>query len=221
MTLENNWYVYMHTRLDNLQPFYIGIGNKKNFARAYEFREDKRNEIWWKIFNKTQIKVDILFNNLQRLDACEKEKELIKKYGRKDLSEGSLSNMTDGGDGIWNCKRTEETKKKLSLQKLGNKNPQFGKKQSPELIEKRFKNIKGCKRDESTKLNQSISSIKSGQAKEVDVFKLGTGEFVGRFHAISYACRILGFHGLSSKASSVAKGKRKHTKGYVFKYVNE
>jgi len=221
--MENNWYVYQHIRLDKNEPFYIGIGNKKNFARAFEFSKDKRNEIWWKIYSKTNIYVEILYESLTKTEASLKEQELIKKYGRKDLNEGSLCNMTDGGDGgdgIWNCIRTEKTKKLLSEQKIGSKNPQFGKKQSKEFIEKRFKNIRGIKKSDEDKKKQSLNTIKSGQAKEVDVFKYNTNEYIGRFYAISEACRILGFHHLNGKVVQVAKGKRNHTQGYVFKYVN-
>jgi hypothetical protein len=217
---ENNWYVYKHIRLDKNEPFYIGIGNKKKFGRAFEFSKDKRNEIWWKIYSKTNIFVEILYESLTKTEASLKEQELIKKYGRKDLNEGSLCNMTDGGDGIWNCIRTEKTKKLLSEQKIGSKNPQFGKKQSKEFIEKRFKNIRGIKKSDEDKKKQSLNTIKSGQAKEVDVFKYNTNEYIGRFYAISEACRILGFHHLNGKAVQVAKGKRNHTQGYVFKYVN-
>jgi len=218
--MENNWYVYQHIRLDKNEPFYIGIGNKKNFARAFEFSKDKRNKIWWKIYSKTNISVEILYESLTKTEASLKEQELIKKYGRKDLNEGSLCNMTDGGDGIWNCIRTEKTRKLLSELKIGSKNPQFGKKQSKEFIEKRFKNIRGIKKSDEDKKKQSLNTIKSGQAKEVDVFKYNTNEYIGRFYAISEACRILGFHHLNGKAVQVAKGKRNHTQGYVFKYVN-
>jgi len=216
---KNNWYVYQHIRKDNNQVFYVGIGNKKNYERAYEFRQDKRNHIWWKIYNKTEIFVEIISDKLTKIEASEKEKELIKKYGRIDLKEGNLSNMTDGGDGIWNCKRSEKTKKLLSDQKIGFKNPQFGKKQSIEIIKKRFKNIIGSKKSEETKKKQSLASIKSGQAKTVDVFKYVTNEYIGRFYAISEACRVLGIHHLNGKATQVAKGKLKQTKGFVFVYV--
>ena len=219
--MENNWYVYQHIRLDKNEPFYIGIGNKKNYLRAFEFSKDKRNEMWWKIYNKTTIKVEIVYINLSKQDASIKEQELIKKYGRKNLNEGSLCNMTDGGDGIWNCKRSEETKLKLREQKIGSKNPQFGKKQSAELIEKRFKNIRGSKRSEATKIKQSISSIKSGQAKKTIVFNYTTKEEIGIYHSISEACRSLGLDPKNdgSKASMVANGKRNQVKGYYFKYV--
>jgi len=147
------------------------------------------------------------------------EIELVKKYGRKDLNEGTLVNLTDGGDGILNCKRSEETKRKLSLKKIGEKNPQWGKKQSEETKKKRNESLTGQKRNEETKIKQSLSSVKSGQAKEVDVFTYETNDYVGRYYAISEACRQLGFHHLNGKATQVAKGKRNHVQGYVFKYV--
>lgn len=111
--MENNWYVYRHIRLDKNEPFYIGIGNKKNYARAYQIKPDRRNAIWNKIFSKTDVEVEIILDNLTKSQASEKEKEFIQLYGRKDLNSGCLCNMTDGGDGIWNCLRSDETKNKL------------------------------------------------------------------------------------------------------------
>ena len=66
---------------------------------------------------------------------------------------------------------------------------------------------------------QSLSTVISGQAKEVMVFKYETGEFVGKYYAIAEACRILGCFKSNSHASNVAKGIRNQTHGYVFKYV--
>jgi hypothetical protein len=218
--MENNWYVYRHIRLDKNEPFYIGIGNKKNYARAYQIKPDRRNEIWCKIFYKTEIKIEIILDNLTKSQSSEKEKEFIKLYGRKDLNTGCLCNMTDGGDGIWNCIRSENTKEKIRQSKLGDKNPNFGKSPSKETILKKSKSLTGQKRSEETKKKQSISTIKSGQAKEVEVFKFSTNEFIGRFHSISEACRFLGFYRLNSKAVMVANGKRNQTQGYVFSYTS-
>jgi hypothetical protein len=217
--MENDWYLYAHKRFDKNEIFYIGIGKKKNYGRAYEFNEQKRNNIWNKIFNKTNIEVLILFDNISKEIAAEKEKELIKLYGRMDLNEGSLCNMTDGGDGILNCKRSDITKSKLSLQKIGDKNPMYGKKQSDETKNKRNKSLTGQVRNLETKIKQSLSTIKSGQAKEVDVYIYLTNEYVGRYYAISEACRQLGFIHLNGKACQVAKGNRNHVKGYSFRYV--
>ena len=217
--IKNNWYVYRHIREDKNEPFYIGIGNKKNYARAYENKPDRRNEIWRKIFIKTDIRVEIILEGLSKIQASEKEQEFIKLYGRKDLNTGSLTNMTDGGDGIWNCIRSKETKELLRQQKLGDKNPMFGKTQSYETKLKRNKSLTGQKRSDEVQKKQSLSSFNSGQAKSVDVFRFDNNEYIGRFYAISEACRILGFQKLNSKAGMVAKGKRQQTQGYVFKYV--
>jgi hypothetical protein len=217
--MKNNWYVYRHIRLDKNEPFYIGIGCKKNYERAYQIKSERRNMLWGKIFSKTTIKIEIILDNLTKSQASEKEKEFIKLYGRKDLNTGTLCNMTDGGDGIWNCIRSEETKEKLRQQKMGDKNPMFGKIQSDITKLKRSIKLKGQKRTDETKKRQSLSSINSGQAKSVDVYKFETNEYIGRFYAISEACRILGIYNLNGKASMVAKGKRKQTGGYIFKYV--
>ena len=217
--MENNWYVYRHIRLDKNEPFYIGIGNKKNYARAHQIKPDRRNVIWYKIFSKTDIEIEIILDNLTKSQASEKEKEFIKLYGRKDLNTGCLCNMTDGGDGIWNCLRSEETKNKQREQKIGCKNPMFGKTQSVETKIKRSISLTGQKRSDDVKKKQSLSSINSGQAKSVDVFEYDSGKYIGRYYAIAEACRVLGFHRANGKAVLVANGKRNQTHGYVFRYV--
>jgi hypothetical protein len=219
--MDNCWYVYRHIRLDKNEPFYIGIGNKKNYARAYQIKLDRRNNIWGKIYLKTDIRVEIVLDGLTKSQASEKEKELINLYGRIDLMTGSLCNMTDGGDGIWNCIRSEETKQKLRDQKIGEKNPQFGKKQSEETKLKRNNSLKGQTRSDEVKRKQSLSSIKSGQAKKTMVINYETKEILGVYHSISEACRTLGLDPKNdgSKAIMVANGKRKQVKGYSFTYV--
>jgi hypothetical protein len=108
--------VYRHIRLDNEETFYIGIGS---IDRA--FSKQNRNVIWKNIVNKTEWDVEILFEDLTWKEACEKEKEFIEMYGRKDLKTGTLANRTNGGDGIGN--HTEEAKRKISLSKIGRKRP--------------------------------------------------------------------------------------------------
>lgn len=104
----SNYVVYRHIRLDKNEPFYIGIGNEK---RPYEKR--RRNKYWQNITFKSNYKIDILFNDLTWEEACEKEKEFIRLYGRKDLSLGCLVNLTDGGDGTLNTISWNKGKKGL------------------------------------------------------------------------------------------------------------
>jgi hypothetical protein len=103
-------YLYRHIRLDKQEVFYLGIGSDENYERANS--TNNRNQYWHNIA-KNGYEVEIVLDNLTWEEACEKEKELIKLYGRKDLNEGTLVNMTDGGEGILGLKHTEETVKKI------------------------------------------------------------------------------------------------------------
>jgi hypothetical protein len=131
-------YVYRHIRLDKNEPFYIGIGSDTYYKRANN--KTRRNKIWKDIVSKSNYEVEILFDNLTWEEACEKEKEFILLYGRKDIGTGILSNLTDGGEGILGNKRTQDFINKRSGKNhhyynkgyliAGEKNPMFGKSKS-------------------------------------------------------------------------------------------
>lgn len=214
-----NWYVYRHIRLDKNLPFYIGIGNKKDFGRAYEFKSDKRNQYWYRIYQKTNIEVEILFEGLTKEQAVKKEKEFITLYGRVDNNTGILTNMTDGGDGVFGRITTNELREKFSATKKGKLNPQYGKVVSQETRQKRSNSLKGQKRTLETKQKQSLASIKSGQAKRTLLYDINDN-FIGEYHSLSEACRSVGLNPAKStgKAASVAANKRNHYKGFKFKY---
>lgn len=105
-------YLYRHIRLDKNEPFYIGIGSDSNYRRAY--RKDSRNKYWTNIVNKSNYKIEIVLDDLSWDDACKKEIEFIKLYGRRDLNKGILVNMTDGGEGTIGKILSDETKSKIS-----------------------------------------------------------------------------------------------------------
>jgi hypothetical protein len=112
-------YVYRHIRIDKNQPFYIGIGSDSQYKRAFE--KSRRTNIWNKIIHKTTYNVEILMDGLTWEQACEKEKEFIKLYGRKDLKTGTLVNLTNGGEGALGrkYKMSDETKLKMRNSHLG------------------------------------------------------------------------------------------------------
>jgi hypothetical protein len=113
-------YVYRHIRIDKNEPFYIGIsGNNDNYRRAYSILD--RNMYWKRIVAKTKYDVEIMLDDLTWEDVCEKEKEFILLYGRRDLGKGVLVNLTDGGEGLLNHKISEETSIKMGKAQLGNK----------------------------------------------------------------------------------------------------
>lgn len=137
-------YVYKHTRSDNGECFYIGIGSDCNYKRAYT--KSSRNKYWNNIVNKHGYEVTVLLTGLTWEEACDIEMHLISKVGRGDLGKGALVNMTDGGDGTPNRPHSQEIRKKMSQMcigkysgeknpmygRRGDKSPHFGKKYSEE-----------------------------------------------------------------------------------------
>ena len=173
-------YVYQHIRLDKNEIFYIGIGSDNNYQRAHKYG---RNKHWNNVVNKTEYTVEIIYDNLTWNDACEKEKELIKRYGRFDLNTGHLTNKTDGGDSNFGFVFTEEHKAKL-------RKAHTGKKLSKEHCEKISKSNKGHKNynlivTEETKRKMSkalkgkaswIKGLKMTNEHKLKIGKANTGK---------------------------------------------
>jgi len=124
-------YVYRHIKLDKNEVFYVGIGSDEKYERSKTSKN--RNLHWHNITKKTPYEVEIILDNLTWEEACEKEKEFIRLYGRRDLKEGTLVNMTDGGEGAFGILVSEETKQKIRENHAdisGDKNPMYGKKRA-------------------------------------------------------------------------------------------
>jgi hypothetical protein len=88
-------YVYRHIRLDTNKVFYVGIGNDLKYQRSKS--KYNRNKHWHNVVNKTPIRIDILFDEINYEEAKNKEIEFISLYGRRDFGIGTLVNMTGGG----------------------------------------------------------------------------------------------------------------------------
>lgn len=162
--------VYIHIRLDKNEPFYIGIG--KDIKRAYISK--RRNPLWNNIVNKTEYEVQILFEDVTREFACEKEMELIQLYGRFDLGTGILANMTDGGEhnkgrNPWNKGKTgvysEETKARMSEKNFGNSYHK-GKPHSEETKDKISKSKKGVP---SGRKGQKVSDEEKERLRSINI----------------------------------------------------
>lgn len=109
-------YVYGHLQGDTKNVFYIGIGSDKYHKRSKSKRS--RSDFWKSIVAKHGFIVEILFDNISRAEACKKEIDLICQYGRRDLGNGILCNMTAGGDGM--ADRSKESIEKLRLRMINN-----------------------------------------------------------------------------------------------------
>jgi len=105
------------------EPFYIGKGTGDRITTSLLDRESpfKVNKI--KKIKKSggEILKIKLFENLENDVALEKEIEVIKKIGRRDLKVGPLVNQTDGGDGRLTSPHSDETKRKISETKKSQK----------------------------------------------------------------------------------------------------
>lgn len=141
--------LYIHRRKDNNIVFYVGIGNLPERA----FSKKQRNKYWKNIVSKYGYLIEILYDNISWEEACKKEIDLIKFYGRKDLEEGTLCNMTNGGDGVSNL--NEESRKKIS-EKIKSTKPSgfLGHKHSKEVKEKLSEFKKGNKYSLGNKMSE-------------------------------------------------------------------
>lgn len=181
-------YVYRHIRLDKNVPFYIGISEKDIYRATIT---SCRNPIWKAIAKKTEYDVEILLDGLSWEEACEKEKEFIKLYGRIDLKTGTLANLTDGGEGTLGRKYapTKEHRKNLSKSAIG-------KKMSNE------------------------ARIKMSRKKKVPILQYDLdGNFIREWDGISDAAKALG--GYSANIMRCCQKEFKYAYGYVWRYKDK
>jgi hypothetical protein len=102
--------VYQHRRNDTNEVFYVGIGRTEK--RAYA---TNRTKFWKNIVKKAGYQVEITHRDIIWEEACSIEKYLIAFYGRRDLGQGTLVNLTDGGEGIPGFRQYPEIIKRISL----------------------------------------------------------------------------------------------------------
>jgi hypothetical protein len=83
--------------------------------------KSNRNKYWHNIVEKCGYYGEVIWESdvsMKKEDAWEeagkKEIEFIKKYGRQDLGEGCLVNMTDGGEGVIGHNHSNATREMIS-----------------------------------------------------------------------------------------------------------
>ena len=171
------YYVYKHVRKDTGIIFYVGMGKGK---RCYD-TERGRNNRWKEIISETDYDIIIVKDNLSEKDAFKLEIELIAKYGRERFENGTLVNITSGGQGGRGRITSPETREKQRLAnsgpnhynwgkkvpkelallrgRKGSLNGSFGVKKSPETIEKIRQGNLGLKQSQET-IDKRIESRK-------------------------------------------------------------
>lgn len=135
-------YVYNDLIFD-YEPFYVGKGKwsygkfkkghkrKERFEKHFYNLKDDTNTFKKSIVRKIKKEtgdnplVKIYDLNLTNDEAFEQEKWLIKQIGRRNLNEGTLTNLDDGGEGGSGCIWTKESLKRLKEAQL---KPEYKKK---------------------------------------------------------------------------------------------
>lgn len=156
---EYRFYVYAWLRPDG-SPFYVGKG-----CGNRDVQPKKTNNIFMRTLAK--IKRDgaepLIVrwqDGLSENDAHRLEVTYIKLFGRRNNETGILSNLTDGGEGNSGWIPSTETRRKVSLSKIG-------KKPSAETREKISKSQLGRVHTDEARAKMSASHLGVPKSEEV------------------------------------------------------
>jgi hypothetical protein len=211
--------LYQHIRLDTGEIFYVGIGRTEK--RAYSHYS--RNKHWESITRKASYRVEILKKGLTWQEACKEEILLIAKIGRKDLSLGTLVNMTEGGEGGSYWKNKKQLKEHVAKRSLKNK----GQKRTATAIENLKQSHTGLFLSEETKdkirkshtgqkhLEETKEKIKKSMPNKVPVFCLQDNKV---YQSIRDASRAYNLDAAS--LTNHLKGRQKSVKKLHFQLVD-
>jgi hypothetical protein len=140
--MTNNYYVYRYVRLDTNTPFYVGNGNKPNYARANDLKN--RSKLFKEILSTTEVRVEIILEDLNKEEAELKEAEFISLH-KRTRDGGTLVNILKNGKLATNEQRLNLSNAQKIRLKDGCNNPMYGKTHSKETRLKISESQKGDK----------------------------------------------------------------------------
>ncbi len=211
-------YLYRELKFD-FEPFYIGKG--RNHRSRIHLLKVKRGN--YKNLPKYRVIKKILDEGMEPIiikykeDLLEKnafsvEKDMIEKIGRKDLNNGPLRNLSNGGEGNGNRKFTEEHRINLSLSRKGKVS--YKQKEHLKSIHKR---MKGNKRTLGLKFTEESKRRMSESRKKKQVIQIDkSGEILREFISIRSANDYIG-----TNISRALRGDGKTAGGFFWKYKED
>lgn len=155
------FYVYAHKKPCG-EVFYIGKGKNRRAWSKYD-----RNSMWVNTANKYGYTVEIIHDNLTEQEAFDKEVELIRKYGRRNIGTGILTNLTDGGEGVTGHVHSEEYKALMSVKAGRAKNGNADKREYTFINLTTGEEITGVRADVEDRLGFYLRDLFSGEATTV------------------------------------------------------
>ena len=210
---RKDFYVYIYYDPRNNKPFYVGKGKGDRYK---EHLKSTAHTFFIRTINKIRREgfepiITIYDDGLNEEEAFSIEKDLIQKYGRRDLGLGFLCNLTNGGEGVSGAswKLSEETKKKMSEASKGKPKSEEHRNKLKQLVvsEEHRKKIgegnKGKKLSEETK--KRIGEANKGEKNY----------FYGKVIPLEWRKNNLGMTGkkhseeTKKKISEASKGKPK------------
>jgi hypothetical protein len=205
MIVDNGkYYLYRHIRLDTKEPFYIGIGTKRgkvntDIISAYyrAFTTDSRNNFWQKVVKKSGYEVDILLESNDKCFILNKEKEFVDMYGRRDLGNGSLVNLVDGGKNPTNPSKYSIKKTLSTKRKRGNLS------NAKNLIEW-----------------MNSPDYKNARARYLYVYSI-SGDFIKKYNSVQSFADFIGLKGSVSFLLKKCNTRQSYKGAYILSWVDE
>lgn len=173
---------YIYFNPSTCIPFYVGAGKEgRQFdhlklaayvlsgSKNRETNRHKINTILKILREGNEPLIEVVFRGTSK-GAFELEHQLILTYGRRDLGNGPLTNLRDGGEhGGPRQHVSLETRNKMSLSKRGNKNSFYGKTHS-DRVKKAISKAQQARTPESRKhtdeTRSKMSEIRIGAMNE-------------------------------------------------------
>jgi group I intron endonuclease len=225
-TEEQRFCVYIHTSPSG--KVYIGITSQNPIIRWQGGSGYKRNAYFFRAIKKygwDKFKHEILYTDLTKEEACQKEIELIAKH-RSNQKEFGYNKSTGGECGTSGATLSHTTRSKMSEARKGEKNHFFGKHHTTETKEKISKKNKGktgwlkgkrLSDEHRKKVSENHADVRGGKhGSAKPVFCVETGIY---YDAISTAARETKI--LKESISKACLGKIKKAGGYHWSFAKK